>query len=135
MRRKVLQDYANTFCQMLVGWRMGEDLETLSELPDGELLVNALTGEATHSTYGPIKLWVAGEFQSWFNHRLEVSGIPSTEIQAASVTAKINTNRIATNRKKVVSFDFTIESRIETSDALYVGNLKEVHQWHQRAAL
>ena len=114
---------------------MGEDLETLSELPDGELLVNALTGEATHSTYGPIKLWVAGEFQSWFNHRLEVSGIPSTEIQAASVTAKINTNRIATNRKKVVSFDFTIESRIETSDALYVGNLKEVHQWHQRAAL
>lgn len=135
MRRKVLQDYANTFCQMLVGWRMGDDLETLSELPDGELFINALTGEATHSVAGPLQLWVAGEIQAWFKHRLEVSGIPTAEIHRASITANINTSRIATNRKKVVSFDFTIASRIETSDAAYAGSLKETHQWHQRAAL
>ena len=135
MRRKVLQDYANTFCQMLVGWRMGDDLETLSELPDGELSVNILTGEAAHSLAGPLKLWVAEEIQAWFTHRLEVSGIPASEIHTASIIAQISTGRIATNRKKVVSFDFTVASRIETSDTAYSGTLKETHQWHQRAAL
>ena len=130
MRRKVLQDYANTFCQMLVGWRMGEDLETLSALPDGELSINVLSGEATHSVVGSLKLWVAEEIQAWFKHRLEVSGIPAGEIQLASISAQINTGRIATNRKKVVSFDFTVTSQIETSDATYSGKLKETHQWH-----
>lgn len=111
---------------------MGDDLELLSELPDGELLVNVLTGEATHSIAGPIKLWVTGEIQSWFNHRLEVAGIPKAEIRLAAVTAQINTGRIATNRKKIVSFDFSMTSRIETSDAAYSGKLTETHRWHQR---
>jgi hypothetical protein len=120
---------------MLVGWRMGEDLETLAQLPDGELTVNVLTGEATHSSCGEFSLWVAREIQAWFNHRLEISGIPTSEIYAALVTAKINTGRIATNRKKMVSFNFNVESRIETSSTLYSGKLEETHQWHQRADL
>lgn len=114
---------------------MGDDLETLSELPDGELTINALTGEATHSVVGPLQLWVAGEIQAWFKHRLEVSGIPAQEVHKASIAATINTGRIATKRKNVVSFDLTVASRIETSDAAYVGKLKETHKWHQRAAL
>ena len=111
---------------------MGDDLEVLSELPDGEVSINVLTGEATHSVAGPLKLGVAGEIQAWFKQRLEVSNIPHSEIRLASISAKINTGRIATNRKKVVSFDFSVASQIETSDAAYSGNLKESHQWHQR---
>lgn len=114
---------------------MGEDLELLSELPDGELSVNALTGGAMHSVAGSLKLGVAEEIQAWFMRRLEVSGIPVFEIRTALVSAKICTSRIATNRKKVVSFDFTVVSRIETSDATYRGELKEIHRWHQRLPL
>lgn len=132
MRRKILQDHANTFCEMLVGWRMAADLETLAQLPDGVLFIDVLSGRAEHSAVGPIELGIAAELHAWFSHRLEVSGIPASEIRAASLSAHINTGRIATNRKKIVSFDFSIESKIETSDARYSGNLKEVHKWHQR---
>ncbi len=135
MRRKILQDYANTLCAMLVGWRMGEDLEVIADLPDGELLVNVLNGVATHSLAGVIELGVAKELQAWFFNRLKVSNIPSEVIKLATVKAGIKTDRIATNRKKIVSFDFTLQSAIETDERSYLGKLKEVHSWHQRRPL
>ena len=132
MRRKVLQDHANTFCQMLVGWRMGDDLDALAELPDGILSVNVLTGQAVHSVTGALHLGIAGELKAWFGNRLETCGIPTAEIRAAEVSATIGTERIPTNHKKIVSFDFSVKSRIETSDAEYSGELQEMHHWHSR---
>ena len=38
MRRKVLQDIANTLCQMMVGWRMGDDAQRMARLPDRTLV-------------------------------------------------------------------------------------------------
>jgi hypothetical protein len=111
---------------------MGEDLETLAELPDGTLYIDVLSGKAEHSVAGTIDLYIASEIQAWFKHRLEVSDIPRSEIQSALVLARINTGRITTNRKKVISFDFNIESKIETTKTLYFGELREAHQWHQR---
>ncbi len=56
MRRKKLQHYANTVCHMFVGWRMGNDLETLSELPSGKIKVDLLSGSAIHDQVGNIDL-------------------------------------------------------------------------------
>lgn len=114
---------------------MGEDLEVIADLPDGELLVNVLNGVATHSLAGVIELGVAKELQAWFFNRLKVSNIPSEVIKLATVKAGIKTDRIATNRKKIVSFDFTLQSAIETDERSYLGKLKEVHSWHQRRPL
>jgi len=135
VRRKILQDYANTLCAMLVGWRMGDDLEVMADLPDGELSVNVLKGVATHSLVGVIELGVAKELQAWFFNRLKVSNIPPEEIKLATLKAGIKTDRIATNRKKIISFDFTLQSAIETNERSYLGRLKEVHSWHQRRPL
>lgn len=49
MARKVLQDVANTLCQMVVGWRMGDDLEKIADLPDGTIVFDVLLREARHS--------------------------------------------------------------------------------------
>ena len=134
MRRKVLQDVANTLCQMLVGWRMGEDLEQLAELPDGVIFINALKGEAKHSSAGPLKLWVAEEISAWLPSRLESLSIPIAEILEATIQASISTGRILTNKKRIVSFDFRVQSTITTKDRTYVGNLEERHEWHNRVA-
>lgn len=58
MRRKVLQDVANALCPMLVG-RISEDLEALSELPDGLLVFDVLAGSVTHDRNGPLSLRIA----------------------------------------------------------------------------
>jgi hypothetical protein len=111
---------------------MGDDLEAMADLPDGELSVDVLEGNATHSQAGPVKLEIAKELRAWFLERLKVSSIPSAEIKSATVRAAIKTDRIATNRKKIVSFDFALESTIETNERAYIGQLTKVHRWHQR---
>jgi hypothetical protein len=133
VRRKILQDYANTLCQMLVGWRMGDDLEVLASLPDGTLHIDAMSGAATHSINGLLNLHVAGELQSWLQHRMSEKNIEPSAISSAIVRANIRTDRIATNRKRIVSFDFEVTSSIVTSEREYKGALIEVHQWHTRA--
>lgn len=132
MRRKIIQDIANTLCQMLVGWRMGDDLEVLAELPDGILTINVLGGAASHDAARAIQLHIAGELQAWFSHRLAVGAIPGHAILSAEVTAKICTNRLATNRKRVVSFDFSVRSVVSTDERSYTGQLREVHRWLSR---
>lgn len=134
MRRKVIQDLANTLCQMLVGWRMREDLETLAALPDGELIVDALAGTARHEQAGPVTLHIGGELKAWLTERVGAQQIPIQGINSAQVTATIRTDRVATNRQQVVSFDFLVRSVIATEQCQYIGKLHEVHHWHSRAA-
>jgi hypothetical protein len=134
VNRKVFQDFANTLPQMLVGWRMGDDLEVLAELPDGTISFNVLTGTASHSIAGTVSLHVAAEMQAWLQHRLSTHHIPSDALQEATLVAAIRTDRIATDRKRIVSFDFACTSCLTTTDRTYEGELHEKHSWHSRTA-
>jgi hypothetical protein len=134
VRRKILQDFANTLCQMLVGWRMGDDLEALAALPDGTLTIDVLSGTACHSSEAVLELHVTDELQAWLLHRLTASRIEPSAVCHAVVMADIRTDRIATNRKRIISFDFAVEAVIRTSEREYRGELHEVHKWHTRVA-
>ena len=135
MRRKALQDIANTLCQMLVGWRMGSDLEVLADLPDGAIDFDLLGETAVHSAVGPINLGVTGELSSWLRKRLNSLAIPMEAIAGAKLQASFRTDRVATNRKKIVSFDWACESALLTDEREYRGQLAEKHTWHSRAQL
>jgi hypothetical protein len=76
MARKVFQDFVNTLPHMLVGWRMTEDLERITELPDGVLTIDVLKGTTTHSAAGDLTLYIAGELQAWLAGRMAEAGIP-----------------------------------------------------------
>ena len=132
MRRKILQDIANVLCHMVVGWRMGDDYEIIADLPDGRLSFNLLAGSVTHSDGTTPTLWIAGELHAWLGARLTKEGIPATELQVASLDVDFRTDRIATDKKKIVSFDFQCHSVLETSEKKYEGKLVERHTYHQR---
>lgn len=134
MRRKVLQDIANTLCQMVVGWRMGDDYERIADMPDGTLVFDLLAAKVDHNLVEAPQLWIAGELNAWLLSRLVVEHIPVEAIVSASLVVEYKTDRIKTNRKKIVSFDFVCRSTIETSDKNYTGNLIERHAYHQRVA-
>jgi hypothetical protein len=134
MRRKVLQDVANTLCHMLVGWRMSEDLEALSQLPDGALSFDVLSGSVVCNQRGPLDLYIAGELSAWLKHRLASLNIPLNAITSATLRAEFTTGRIKTDRKRIVSFDWSCESSVATDEKTYVGRLVEAHQWHTRTA-
>ena len=132
LNRKVFQDFANTLPQMLMGWRMGDDLETLADLPDGVLSFDVLRGTATHSVTGAIALRIAEEMHAWLQHRLVSLHIPPDALIAATLSADFRTDRIATDRKRIVSFDFRCSSCLRTADRIYQGQLHEAHTCHSR---
>lgn len=132
MRRKVLQDLANTLCQMMVGCRMGRDYETLAELPDGTISFDLLNVVATHSSGAQPKLWITGELAAWLQSRLVTENIDAASLVAAILDVQHKTDRIKTIRKKVVSFDFVCRSLLATEEKRYEGKLVERHTYHQR---
>ncbi|AFU99915.1 hypothetical protein [Simiduia agarivorans] len=134
MRRKRLNHYADVMCKMFVGWRMGDDLEVLSDLPDGTIYVDLLTGSATHSVAGNLDLHIAKELQAWLRHESEKDNIDFTQLMSGGLEIDINTGKISTNRKKVVSFNFDCRSSITTDEATYTAHVKDMHQWYSRVA-
>ncbi|MBN6102306.1 hypothetical protein JR064_09030 [Xanthomonas sp. CFBP 8703] len=78
MRRKVPQDIANELCQMMAGWRMGDDYELMAEIPDGTLYFDLLEKTVTHGAGHSPTLWIADELNAWLEHRLSDEKIAVT---------------------------------------------------------
>jgi hypothetical protein len=111
---------------------MGDDLDILADLPSGSIHFDILTGLATHGTQGLIQLHISKEMQAWFLDRLAKDSIPSEAIESATLETKMNTDRIATDKKRVVSFDWRCHSRITTDEKTYESQLADQHTWHSR---
>jgi len=129
MRRKILQDHANVFCQMLVGWRMGGDLERLHALGSGHLSIDVLTGACTHNEGVVSELHVALELNAWFLERLAQHSIPVQAISHASVDADLSVSEEPRQRGTCALLAWECQSIIRTDDASYVGQLSEEHKW------
>ncbi|MBK1884738.1 hypothetical protein JIN85_20165 [Luteolibacter pohnpeiensis] len=132
MKRKVLQHYADVLCHMAIGWRMGDDLELLADLPSGTIHFDILEGRAVHDTRGDIDLRIASEMKAWLLDRLSKDRIPIEAIQAATLKVGMNTDRIKTDKKRVVSFDWQCHSAISTDEKTYEVELIDRHAWHSR---
>ena len=130
MRRKILQDFANVFCQMYVGWRMQEDQSQLIELGEAQITINVLNGSALLEANTPIQLWVAKEISAWFLGRLKEVNIPSSGILSAKLTVAQNLRLEETRTKKIAHFEFDCRSEIVTDEKVYRGVLKDSHSWH-----
>lgn len=133
MARKVLQDVANTLCQMVVGWRMGDDVEKIADLPNGTIVFDVLLGEARHSSGAAPNLRVSDELRAWFRARLSGLNIAPAEVEAARLEVAFKTDRIKTTRQTLVSFDFECRSSVVTAEKIYEGRLVEKHSYHNRA--
>lgn len=133
MKLKGLREVAHTLPEMLVGWRMSEDLDRLADLPDGVLRIDVLRQAVDHSKAGPVELHVVLELSAWLRERLTALGIPLSQLNEVRVEADIRTDRIATDRKRIVSFDFDCYSRVATAQRVYEARRKETHRWHRRA--
>ena len=130
MRRKVLQDVANALCPMLVG-RISDDLEVLSELPDGLLVFDLVVGSVVHDRAGLLSLRVVGELCGWLDNRLASLGIPAEALRAVSLRAEFRTDRVPTDKKRIVLFDWRCESSLTTDEKNYSSQFEE-QQWHTR---
>jgi hypothetical protein len=112
---------------------MSDDLEILADLPSGSIRFDILSGRATHGTQGLVRLHIASEMQAWFLDRLAKDRIPPEAIESATLDTDMNTDRIATDKKRVISFDWRCHSRITTNEKTYEAQLADQHTWHSRS--
>lgn len=131
MRRKIIQNYVDVLCQMAIGWRLTDDLETLAELPDGVIEIDLRALTAVHSTTGKVDLCLTGELAAWLRGRFATDRIQEDQILRAELRLKSTTDRIKTDKKRIVSFDWVCHSLIATERMLYESDLK-AHRWYDR---
>ncbi|MFD2178574.1 hypothetical protein [Veronia pacifica] len=132
MRRKRLNHYVDVIPKIFAGWRMGDDLEALSELPNGVIDIDILKGSATHSLVGNIELWIAVEISQWLKESAARDNIDLSHLTEAYLTVKIDTDKVKTHKNKVVMFHFDLSSRIVTSSKVYASTVTEMTRWHSR---
>ncbi len=118
---------------MFVGWRMGDDLELLSELPSGTISLDLLTGKTIHEKLGKIKLGISQEICLWLIQHFSENNIDKNKIESATLIVEMDTDKIHTDKKHVVSFNWKCQSTIKTNEKVYEGKLFEKHQWHNRS--
>lgn len=130
MRRKVLQDHAHTLCQMLVGWRMGEDVARFATLGSGRLEIDILHGKSSHNGEPVVGVYISEELRSWFAKRLEIHAIPIDMVLEAILRADLNVKDSRTKKgARRVTFEWRVNSHIRTDEAQYNGKLIESHTW------
>lgn len=129
MGHKILQDHAYVFCQMFMGWRMGDDLDTFLALPDGTLTIDVLNGSCNHSELGIVQTRIAAEIAAWFSHRLDEHKIPHDDIVDATLTVHVKHILPVSKRKRGVTFDWSCDGMIKTTDREYCAHLAEPHTW------
>jgi hypothetical protein len=132
MDRKILQDAAHTLPRMLLGSRVTDDLEKLAELPDGKLEVDLLKGTARHSSGAVLELLVVSESAAWLNQRLDGAGVSVAELENAQLEVTIRTDRVPTDRKWIILFEFTCTCTLTGFGRTYLGHLPEKLTWYPR---
>jgi hypothetical protein len=118
---------------MLLGESSSLDLERLSEMPDGVLEIDLLNRRAVHSVEGALSLSATDQLGQWLEARLDGLSIASSDLHEAKISAEYQTGRIATNRKKIISFDWRCQCILATDETEYRGQFDK-HVWHTRIA-
>jgi hypothetical protein len=116
---------------MLVGERFSDDPETLTEFPDETIYFDLLGSTANQLTAGAVPLRVRKELTVWLRSRLTVLDIPKNALSEVILMLHFRTDRIPTDRKRIISFDFDCESRLATPDRSYQESSGN-HVYHSR---
>lgn len=132
MGRKILQDVANTLPNILVARMHIVDLETLAHLPDGSLSLNLLAHTARHSLGGDIELKIVDELTDWLKTRLVKNQVAVSDLTKAELVAAIRTDKIPTDRDRIVVFDFSITCNVGLREENVVTAIGTGRTWHDR---
>lgn len=134
MRRKVLQDFANVFCQHVIDLPQGYDLASFAHYGSGKYSLNVLTGECSHNRNPIPKLRTCEVYAEWLRTQLEKHGIDQNMIQEAAIEIDVNVQDVhlrssCGHRFADAQFSFDCRSKIGTDEKTYVGHMTGKKKW------
>jgi hypothetical protein len=131
---------AKVLPHLFARWRHEGDFEILADLPDGEIVIDALRGLAHQVAVGgnrlpdpiAVPLRIAREIQAGFADQLARKGIAPAGIRLAEVRVGVDTSKVKTDRARIVHFDFHIAARIDAEAGAFSAAQVDEHVWHAR---
>jgi hypothetical protein len=134
MRRKVLQDFANLFCQRIIDLPSGYDLASFAHYGSGTYSADILTGECSLDGRPIPSLRTCDDYKEWLNAQLDKHGIQRDGIKEVSLKIKMKVDNV--NIKSSYGhqfadahFSFDCHSEIRTDEKSYTGNMAGEKTW------
>jgi hypothetical protein len=132
MRRKVIQDFANVFCQKFIQLPNGYDIASFAHYGSGNYYMNILSGDCFYNETKIPTLETCKEHKDWLTTQLEKRDFTISNIQHAHLEARIEVSNITVGKEyhhyfAGAIFSFDRNSKIETDEIAYVA-----HQFHQQ---
>lgn len=134
MRRKVLQEFANSFCQRVIDLPDGYDLASFAHYGSGTFSANILSGECSHNCNPIPQLRLCDVYRQWMNTQLEKHCIQWEGIREVVIEVKVKVKGVSLrssfgHRFASAHFSFVCKSEIKTDEKSYVGQMQGEKEW------
>lgn len=146
MRRKRLQHAADTLCHMFCGWRLINSYTDLEKRGTGTIIIDALTGRATHNETSLQGLAIAGELQHWLAADLLAHHIDPALLLEAVLHAQLSFGHVPRSERitrdqhfdpaghhlhpeRFIRCDISCVSRVATDECVYEGKYHDIEEW------
>ena len=134
MRRKVIKEFVNSFCQRILDLPDGYDLACFARYGTGTYKANILTGDCSHNGNSIPSLRLCEIYQKWMDQQLEKHRIERAGILEAIVRIQIEVKDVSLrssfgHRFASAHFFFRCQSEIKTDEKSYVGQMHGDKEW------
>jgi hypothetical protein len=134
MRRKVIQNFANVFCQRLLDLPDGHDVASFAHYGSGTFHANVLTGECSFNSKSIPNLRLCDTYRDWLREQSEKHRVPYEQIVAAAfevrvVVKDVNLRSSYGHLFASAHFFFECRSEIKTDEKSYVGQMAGDKKW------
>src|ERR1041385_2055297 len=133
MRRKVLQDFANVFCQRFVDLPSWYDLATFVHFGSGLYLLDILTGNCSRDSVPIPPLMTCAEYKDWLQTQLDKRNIPLEALQVSMrIEVLVSNVKVKTSFGHVFAsafFECNCQSEIRTDETAYLGHCRGAKAW------
>jgi hypothetical protein len=144
MRRKIIQHYADTLCQMFCGWQLMGDFSRLEHLGTGRLSINLLSGACAHKGKQVEQLSMARILQAWLHERCAKNAVPTDALSQIILEADLDIQQSDKQRDPSIRYsdatppfigcNIRCRSTIATDERTYEGQFTEFREWRRRSA-
>jgi hypothetical protein len=133
MRRKVLQDFANVFCQKFVDLPSGYDLATFVHFRSGFYLLDIVSGDCTRDGTPIPPLMTCKEYREWLQDQLTRRKIPLESLRVTmGINVLVSAVKVKTSFGHIFAsafFECNCRSAIRTDEKTYLGHHRGAKAW------
>lgn len=134
MKRKIIQDFANTVCQNYIDLNGGHDAAAFACYGSGTAVMDFLSGNCIFDSKEIPTLKSCTILKNWLHERFVAHNIVVSEIASAQMTITVavsNLKLIKSYGHAVYSgcFDFDCHCEIRTDEKSYFGQMRDEKRW------